>query len=233
MHISYATIEFVGNRAQIAQMNRVSLSLALHMSGGHRRPAAFIFLQNLRGGSQKKDNEVIGKIALKRIPKEMKSLEDDPPREFRARPLDNNLLDWHFVFVGVEGSDYEKGFYHGQLLLDKDYPIKPSRIIIYTENGRFTTGAPICLSISSYHPELWQASWTIRACINAIRLFMTTEEAGIGKISESSSTRRKLALLSRKGPEAIKSEIGSEWYPQILELHKSLHSSLFDSIGTQ
>jgi ubiquitin-conjugating enzyme E2 J1 len=42
-------------------------------------------------------------------------------------------------------------------LLPLDYPFKPPNIVFLTPNGRFEAGKKICLSISAYHPEEWQA----------------------------------------------------------------------------
>eukprot|EP00961_Rhodomonas_salina_P144988 1951670-Rhodomonas_salina.2 len=36
----------------------------------------------------------------------------------RASPMDHDILDWHFVLLGVKGSAFEGGLYHGRILLD-------------------------------------------------------------------------------------------------------------------
>jgi ubiquitin-conjugating enzyme E2 J1 len=191
----------------------------------YRRP----HLLWLKGGSQETDQAVC-KIALKRIPRELKDLDNNPPGDFRARPTERNILDWHFVFSGLEGSDYEGGFYHGRLLLSPNYPLAPPKIIMYTENGRFSIEESICLSITHHHPEDWQASWTIRTCITALRLFMGTNERGIGSIETSSETRHKHAKNSHSGLTKINSEAGSPNYNDLLELHRNLHQSLKSSL---
>ena len=62
----------------------------------------------------------------------------------RARPLPGDLLDWHFVLLGGNGTSFEGGMYHGRIMLDNEYPMKPPRIFFYTESGRFETGVAIC-----------------------------------------------------------------------------------------
>jgi hypothetical protein len=62
----------------------------------------------------------------------------------RARPLPGDLLDWHFVLLGGNGTNFEGGMYHGRIMLDNEYPMKPPRIFFYTESGRFETGVAIC-----------------------------------------------------------------------------------------
>jgi ubiquitin-protein ligase len=109
------------------------------------------------------------RMAVKRIQAELSALEQDPSPFFRARPL-NDILDWHFVMLGANNTAYEGGFYHGQILLDQDYPMKPPRIIFLTESGRFEVGVPICLSITSHHRETWQPSWDIRLLMTALQV---------------------------------------------------------------
>lgn len=33
----------------------------------------------------------------------------------QAMPMDNNILEWHYVITGTKGSPYEGGHYHGKL----------------------------------------------------------------------------------------------------------------------
>ncbi len=47
-------------------------------------------------------------------------------------------------------------------------------------SGRFEVGVKICLSMSSYHPEHWQPSWSVRSALVALIAFMPT--AGKGAI---------------------------------------------------
>jgi ubiquitin-protein ligase len=110
------------------------------------------------------------RMAVKRIQGEISALEQDPSPFFRARPLENDILNWHFVMIGANHTVYEGGFYHGQILLDQDYPMKPPRIIFLTESGRFEIGEPICLSITSHHKETWQPSWDIRLVMTALQV---------------------------------------------------------------
>ncbi len=110
------------------------------------------------------------RMAVKRIQGEISSLEQDPSPFFRASPLECDILNWHFVMIGANGTVYEGGFYHGLILLDQDYPMKPPRILFLTESGRFEIGEPICLSITSHHKETWQPSWDIRLVMTALQV---------------------------------------------------------------
>jgi ubiquitin-conjugating enzyme E2 J1 len=75
--------------------------------------------------------------------------------------------------------------------------MKPPDIIVLTPNGRFTVGKKICLSISGFHPETWQPSWSIRTALLAIIGFMPTPGHGtIGSLDYTPEERKVLAQRS-------------------------------------
>ena len=69
---------------------------------------------------------------------------------------------------------------------------------LYLQSGRFETNTKICLSISSYHPEQWQPSWSMRTALTAlIAFFPTPGQGAVGSLQTPDEQRRKLALESR------------------------------------
>eukprot|EP00551_Chaetoceros_affinis_P009941 CAMPEP_0203666930 /NCGR_PEP_ID=MMETSP0090-20130426/3853_1 /ASSEMBLY_ACC=CAM_ASM_001088 /TAXON_ID=426623 /ORGANISM="Chaetoceros affinis, Strain CCMP159" /LENGTH=520 /DNA_ID=CAMNT_0050530931 /DNA_START=88 /DNA_END=1650 /DNA_ORIENTATION=- len=115
----------------------------------------------------------------------------------RLGPFHNNLLHWHFSIRGPSNSDYDRGIYHGRIILPKDYPGSPPRVQVLTPSGRFVTGEDICLSASSFHPETWTPRWTILSLVEALRMHMLTTANEIGGLHASSENRRKFAEKSR------------------------------------
>ncbi|GAU95424.1 hypothetical protein RvY_07043 [Ramazzottius varieornatus] len=136
--------------------------------------------------------------AVKRLFREAQELRENPDEDFHAAPLEDNLFEWHFTIRGPAETAFENGLYHGRIVLPADYPMKPPNIIILTPNGRFETNTKICLSISGYHPETWQPSWSIRTALKALIGFMPTPGNGaIGSQDLSDDRRKALALTSR------------------------------------
>ncbi|XP_070567373.1 ubiquitin-conjugating enzyme E2 J1-like isoform X2 [Ptychodera flava] len=111
----------------------------------------------------------------------------------------DNLFEWHFTVRGAPESEFEDGLYHGRITFPPEYPMKPPSIMLLTPNGRFEIGKKICLSISGYHPETWQPSWSIRTVLLAIIGFMPTHGHGaIGSLDYTSDERKILAKRSRE-----------------------------------
>mmetsp|Transcript_21289 Transcript_21289/g.42214 ORF Transcript_21289/g.42214 Transcript_21289/m.42214 type:complete len:415 (+) Transcript_21289:54-1298(+) len=135
----------------------------------------------------------------KRIFADVRELQEEGSGEYWAEPLEDNIFEWHFTIRGPKATDFEGGCYHGRILLPSDYPFKPPNIIFLTPNGRFEAGKKICLSISAYHPEEWQAAWGIRLILEALISFLPTEGGGaVGALDWSGPERRRLATASQE-----------------------------------
>jgi ubiquitin-conjugating enzyme E2 J1 len=129
---------------------------------------------------------------IKRILRECKEIKQDPLTGILTLPLENNLFEWHFTILGVDGTEFENGRYHGKIILPSEYPFKPPDVIMLNQSGRFEIGKKICLNFSGFHPEQWQPSWTIRTMLVALRAFMATPAAGAVGAIEVSPQQRKL-----------------------------------------
>ncbi|XP_003372552.1 sodium/potassium-transporting ATPase subunit beta-1-interacting protein 3 [Trichinella spiralis] len=95
-----------------------------------------------------------------RLRKDAARLARDPVPYVKAMPLPSNILEWHYLLQGPEDSPYAGGFYHGKLIFPSDYPFKPPSIYIITPNGRFKPNTRLCLSISDFHPDTWNPTWS-------------------------------------------------------------------------
>lgn len=69
--------------------------------------------------------------AVKRLMREAKELQE-ATEDYCARPLEENLFEWHFTIRGPPDSDFAGGLYHGRILLPTEYPMKPPNIILLT-----------------------------------------------------------------------------------------------------
>lgn len=118
--------------------------------------------------------------------------------EYSSLPLEDNIFEWQFAIRGPRDTEFEGGIYHGRIQLPPEYPFKPPAFMLLTPNGRFETQTKICLSISQYHPEHWQPSWSVRTALVALIAFMPTKPDGaIGSLDYTKEERRALAIKSR------------------------------------
>ena len=134
---------------------------------------------------------------IKRLEKETQD-NKTPGETFYTQPIDTNKYKWHFTLIGVPGSIYEGGLYHGLLDLPENYPLSAPNIYFHNENGRYSPNVKICLNITSYHQESWSPIWGVRKIMEALTAYFVCDEGGIGSIVETKEKRKKLAISSRK-----------------------------------
>ncbi|KAI9292357.1 UBC-like protein [Neoconidiobolus thromboides FSU 785] len=138
------------------------------------------------------------KASYKRLTKEYKAIVNNPIPFIIAKPLESNILEWHYIITGPPETPYSGGQYHGKLVFPNDYPFKPPSIMMITPNGRFETNTRLCLSISDFHPDTWNPAWSVSTILNGLLSFMNSDDITTGSIKTSSEEKAKLAKLSMK-----------------------------------
>ncbi|KAI5422234.1 putative ubiquitin-conjugating enzyme E2 33, variant 2 [Lathyrus oleraceus] len=72
------------------------------------------------------------KACIKRLQKEYRALCKEPVSHIVARPSPSDILEWHYVLEGSEGTPFSGGFYYGKIKFPPEYPYKPPGISILT-----------------------------------------------------------------------------------------------------
>ena len=134
----------------------------------------------------------------KRLISEYLRLQKEPVDSILAHPDPKNLRIWYFILYDLKDSPYEGGVYMGKIDFPEEYPFQPPEIRLVTPNGRFKSGAKICTSFSSYHPESWSSSWGVSTMLVGLLSFWHEGKSTVGSIRVSDEQRRKLAKESMK-----------------------------------
>ncbi|KAJ3176138.1 Ubiquitin-conjugating enzyme E2 6 [Geranomyces variabilis] len=136
------------------------------------------------------------KGAHKRLTKEYITIAKSPPDYIVAKPLESNILEWHYVIRGPPDSVYAGGEYHGKVIFPSDYPFKPPSIKMLTPNGRFQTDYKLCLSMSDYHPKTWNPAWSVSTILTGLLSFMLEDAPTTGSIKTTTAEKRVYAQKS-------------------------------------
>lgn len=170
-------------------------------------------------------------MCKRRLTRELTSIQRNPminPRVY-TKPLESNILEWHYVIEGSKETPYEGGFYWGKLIFPKDYPLKPPSVIMITPNGRFKTGRRLCLSMSDFHPESWNPMWSVSTIITGLISFMSETAPTLGSVETKESQKRKYAQLSLN--YNVRDATFSELFPELVELQKKRMEERIKTLG--
>jgi len=178
----------------------------------------------------KKVKKLANTTATARLKQDLLRLAKDPVPYVTAVPLPSNILEWHYAVRGPEKTPYEGGVYHGKLLFPKDFPFKPPSILMITPNGRFKVNTRLCLSISDFHPDMWNPAWSVATILTGLVSFMVEKTPTLGSIETSDYTKRQLALQSLEFN--IQNKTFVELFPDISDEMKEKIKELKDGVAT-
>ncbi|CAB4439922.1 unnamed protein product [Rhizophagus irregularis] len=106
-------------------------------------------------------------MALKRINKELKDLENDPPETCAAGPIDDDLFHWQATIMGPEDSPYKGGIFNLDIRFPQDYPFKAPKVLFQTTiyHPNIDNKGNICLDILK---DQWSPGLTISKVLLSI-----------------------------------------------------------------
>ncbi|XP_038062013.1 ubiquitin-conjugating enzyme E2 J2-like [Patiria miniata] len=163
----------------------------------------------------------VSTTATARLKQDYTRIKKDPVPYVTASPLPSNILEWHYLVRGPEGTPYEGGLYHGKLVFPREFPFKPPSIYMITPNGRFKCNTRLCLSISDFHPDTWNPAWSVSTILTGLLSFMVEKNPTLGSIETSDYTKRQLAVQS--GPFNVKNQTFCELFPDVaLEVRETI-----------
>jgi len=158
---------------------------------------------------------IVPKQCLSRLRKELQALLKEPLPNITAYPLEENILEWHYMIRGPDGSPFHGGCYHGKLKFPMEYPFKPPAIYMLTPNGRFKPNQKLCLSMSDFHPETWNPLWSVSSVITGLYTFWLDTAPTVGSMQSTDEQKRRYAIESwafnRRDP------VVRQLFPELLE----------------
>ncbi|VDM37908.1 unnamed protein product [Toxocara canis] len=109
-----------------------------------------------------------GRMALKRIQKELQDLGRDPPAQCSAGPVGDDLFHWQATIMGPPESPYQGGVFFLTIHFPTDYPFKPPKVAFTTRiyHPNINSNGSICLDIlrSQWSPALTISKVLLSIC---------------------------------------------------------------------
>ncbi|KAL9175868.1 hypothetical protein ABFS82_02G140000 [Erythranthe guttata] len=121
-------------------------------------------------------------MASKRILKELKDLQKDPPtscsadylakKKRKRRPVGEDMFHWQATIMGPQDSPYSGGVFLVTIHFPPDYPFKPPKVAFRTKvfHPNINSNGSICLDILK---EQWSPALTISKVLLSICSLLT------------------------------------------------------------
>lgn len=111
-------------------------------------------------------------MAHKRILKELKDLQKDPPTSCSAGPVAEDMYHWQATIMGPTDSPYSGGVFLVNIQFPPDYPFKPPKVQFKTKvfHPNVNSMGNICLDILK---EQWSPALTISKVLLSICSLLT------------------------------------------------------------
>ncbi|XP_024517261.1 ubiquitin-conjugating enzyme E2 8 isoform X1 [Selaginella moellendorffii] len=124
-------------------------------------------------------------MASKRILKELKDLQKDPPTSCSAGPVAEDMFHWQATIMGPPDSPYAGGVFLVTIHFPPDYPFKPPKVAFRTKvfHPNINSNGSICLDILK---EQWSPALTISK-VRKLWLLLFTRSIHHSSILVSSS----------------------------------------------
>lgn len=113
-----------------------------------------------------------GVMASKRIAKELKDLQKDPPVSCSAGPVGQDMFHWQATIMGPADSPYAGGLFSVNIHFPPDYPFKPPKVSFKTKvyHPNINNNGSICLDILK---EQWSPALTVSKVLLSICSLLT------------------------------------------------------------
>ncbi|CAH2051533.1 unnamed protein product [Thlaspi arvense] len=111
-------------------------------------------------------------MSSKRILKELKELERDPPVSCSAGPIGEDMFNWQATIMGPNDSPYSGGVFLLNIHFPTDYPFKPPKVVFRTKvfHPNINNNGSICLDILK---EQWSPALTISKVLLSVCSLLT------------------------------------------------------------
>ena len=111
-------------------------------------------------------------MASKRINKELKDLQKDPPTSCSAGPVGDDMFHWQATIMGPSDSPFAGGVFLVSIHFPPDYPFKPPKVSFRTKvfHPNINSNGSICLDILK---EQWSPALTISKVLLSICSLLT------------------------------------------------------------
>uniref|UniRef100_A0AAA9SC36 Ubiquitin conjugating enzyme E2 A n=2 Tax=Bos TaxID=9903 RepID=A0AAA9SC36_BOVIN len=106
--------------------------------------------------------------ARRRLMRDFKRLQEDPPAGVSGAPSENNIMVWNAVIFGPEGTPFEDGTFKLTIEFTEEYPNKPPTVRFVSKmfHPNVYADGSICLDILQ---NRWSPTYDVSSILTSIQ----------------------------------------------------------------
>ncbi|KAM7042361.1 ubiquitin-conjugating enzyme E2 B isoform 1-T1 [Acridotheres tristis] len=107
--------------------------------------------------------------ARRRLMRDFKRLQEDPPVGVSGAPSENNIMQWNAVIFGPEGTPFEDGTFKLVIEFSEEYPNKPPTVRFLSKmfHPNVYADGSICLDILQ---NRWSPTYDVSSILTSIQV---------------------------------------------------------------
>lgn len=158
--------------------------------------------------------------ARRRLMRDFKRLQEDPPAGVSGAPSENNILLWNALIFGPEDTPFEDGTFRLQLEFTEEYPNKPPTVKFTTKifHPNVYADGGICLDILQ---NRWSPTYDVSSILTSIQSLLDEPNPN----SPANSLAAQLYVENRREYEKRVGAIVEESWATELEAGGSAESA--------
>ncbi|AOW07752.1 ubiquitin-conjugating enzyme E2 2 [Yarrowia lipolytica] len=106
--------------------------------------------------------------ARRRLMRDFKRMQQDPPQGVSASPVADNVLTWNAVIIGPAETPFEDGTFRMVLQFDEQYPNKPPAVKFVSQmfHPNVYSSGELCLDILQ---NRWSPTYDVAAILTSVQ----------------------------------------------------------------
>lgn len=114
------------------------------------------------------DYAIMSTKARRRLMNDFKKIQQDPPPGVYAVPLDDNIMEWHAIILGPDGTAFSDGIFRLVMEFTENYPNVPPIVKFVSKmfHPNVYHDGGICLDILQ---NMWSPSYNIGAILASVQ----------------------------------------------------------------
>lgn len=156
--------------------------------------------------------------ARRRLMRDFKRLQEDPPAGVSGAPSENNIMVWNAVIFGPEGTPFEDGTFKLTIEFTEEYPNKPPTVRFVSKmfHPNVYADGSICLDILQ---NRWSPTYDVSSILTSIQSLLDEPNPNSPANSQAAQLYQENKREYEKRVSAIVEQSWRDCWPRMMDMN--------------